>query len=147
MQGHQASAHPQVCLRQLVAFGDGGRVPIAAFRVHGAVVDALHLGDRGHQVAEFAHTFHALAHCPGNVFREQGRAACGGEELLHRVGTSAADLDVKALELPLEGIQAFQCGAAVVFRAVQAFQYLGEGFAGDVVHSLFQCDRFKSCHR
>ena len=50
----------------------------------------------------------------------------GVEEFFHQVRTSALHLDVKALELPLEGVQPLQGCAPVVLAGVQLLQCLGK---------------------
>ena len=118
----------------LVAPGLGG---------DGAVVHPFKAGGGGGDGGEQVGLLHALAHRAGDVLGEQHRRVGGAEELLHRVGARPLHLDVKALELPLEGVQPLQTGALVLLRGVQPLQHLGKGAARLLVHPLLQADGVK----
>jgi len=103
-----------------------------------AVVHAVKLGDGSGDGGEHIVLLHALAHHTGYKLREQHRGLRGAEELLHHVGAAALDMDIEALELPLEGVQALQGGTPIIFAGVGGLQHLREGLPGLAVHTLFQ---------
>ena len=141
-------------LHQILLRADGGRRKdrallhaaqrLVVVRRHGrdgAVIHAVEVGrgrgDLGQNIA-----LHALTHHARNELGEQHRAVGRVEELLHHVAARALDVDVKALELTLEGVQALQCRAAVVFARVQAFEHSGKALAALGIHTLFELQIF-----
>ena len=102
----------------------------------------LDFGDGGGDVRQDALLLHALTHHTGHEFREQHSGLRRPEELLHSIAARALHLDVKALELTLEGVQSLQRGALVVLAGVQSFQRLCKAAATLTVHTLFQFQIF-----
>ena len=87
---------------------------------------------------------HALIDTAGDVFREQHRGIGAAEKFLHIIAVRALHLDVKALELTLEGIQALHLSALVLLAGVQGLQHLGETLARVAVHTLVQLQIFET---
>ena len=106
----------------------------------GAVVHSLEPGSGGGDGGEQVPLLHTLAHRAGNVLREEHCGVRSAEELLHRVGGGAPHLDVKALQLPLKGVQPLHAGPLILLGGVQPLQHLGKGAARLLIHPLFQLD-------
>ena len=154
--GHQ---HPpplvelhQILLGFHLGLGDGGALlhpaqgplVVGRHRGDGAVVHAVKPGDGGGDVGQEVGLLHALPHGAGDVLGEEDGGLAGGKELLHRVAARALHLDVKALELPLIGVQPLQRRALILLRGVLPLQHLGEGAARLVIHALFQSQVVKT---
>ena len=141
-------------LHQILLRADGGRRKdrallhaaqrLVVVRRHGrdgAVIHAVEVGrgrgDLGQNIA-----LHALTHHARNELGEQHRAVGRVEELLHHVAARALDVDIKSLELTLEGVQPLHRRAAVVFARVQAFEHSGKALAALGIHALFELQIF-----
>ena len=152
---------PLVEVHQVLLGADGGLrdpgallhpaelfVLLAGHGGDGPVVHAVELGHRGGDGRQDALFLHPLPHHPGDELREQHGGVGGVEELLYHVAARALYMDVKALQLPLKGVQPLQRRTPVVFAGVQLLQGLGKASAAAAVHSLFQLDVLKMiCHR
>ena len=64
------------------------------------------------------------------------------EKLLHHVAARALDVDVKALELTLEGVQTLERRALVALARVEAFKHLQKALPVLPVHTLFELHIF-----
>ena len=90
---------------------------------------------------------HTLAHHTGNKLREQHGAFARMEKLFHHVAARALDMNVKALELALKGIQALERRALIIFARVERFEHLQKALAALTVHTLFELHIFiLICH-
>ena len=116
-------------------------------RGDGAVIQSVKIRDSGGDIRQDALLLHALAHHAAHELREQHSGFRGPEEFLHPVAARALDLDVKALELTLEGVQSLQRGALIALAGIKGLQRLGKAAAALTVHSLFQLQIFVMiCH-
>ena len=106
-----------------------------------AVVHAVKIrhgrSDVGQDVA-----FHALAHHAGDELREQHGRFARVEKLFHHVAARALDVDIKALELALKGVQPLERRALVVLARVERFEHLQKTSAVLAVHALFELHIF-----
>ena len=114
---------------------------------NGDQTDAIiHAGDPGlrrrHQGQDVA-LLHPLAHRPGHILREQHRRLPAGKELGHHVRLGSLYLNIKALQLPLKGVQPLQRRALVLLRGVALLQHLGKRAPGFSIHPLVQLHRLK----
>ena len=111
----------------------GGKTPVIGGGDEGA---------GGHDGGKRIIFLHALADGSHQVFGEQHGALSVLEELLQRAGVAAAHLNIKALELALEGIQMAQLGAAVIFGGVHLFQPLGKALAAAAIQGFLDVQLF-----
>ena len=106
--------------------------------VDGAVVHGVDDGGGSGNGRQDVVFLHALPDGAGDVLREQHGGVHGAEELLHGGRTRTLGADAEALQLPLKGVGAFQCGTPIVFAGIQRFQHLGKVHTLLPVHALFQ---------
>ena len=135
-------------LEQLSVFGnDFGRALLHVAQLlavasglggNGAIVHAVKAGHGGGDVGQDVPLLHALAHRAGDVLREQHGGVGGAEKLLHHVAARALHLDIKALQLPLKGVQPLQTGALILLAGVLPLQHLAKAAARLLIHALVQ---------
>ena len=110
-------------------------------RRDGAVIHAVKIrhrrGDVGQDIA-----LHALSHHAGDKLRKQHGAFARVEKLFHHVAARALDVNVKALELALKGVQALERRALIIFARVERFQHLQKALSALAVHPLFELHVF-----
>ena len=87
---------------------------------------------------------HALFDCARNILREQDARVHRAEEFFHRVRVRTLCVDIKSLELALEGVRALERRALVVFARVERFENLRKRLAALAVHALFQLYMIKT---
>ena len=147
MQCHKRACRLDDCLRngRALRYGVFDLLVRSRRRLHGAVIERVDLRHGRRDVRQGRRHLHALAHCAGNVFREQCRALGGGEKLLHGVAVRTAHTNAEAFKLSLVRVKPCKRCARVVLGAVQLLQNLCKILARHAVHAFFECNVFK-CH-
>ena len=140
---HKGGADRNVGLGNGGAFGDLLKLKsrVGGVADNAAIVHAVYVGGGGDYLAEQVFLLHTRLDRTAEIFGEKCGCRRGGVEFFHRVGAGPRHLDVKTLELALEGVQSLKVGAFIVFRGVDGFQGGGNS-ASDVVHSFFESDIF-----
>ena len=89
---------------------------------NGTVIQAIEGGNGGGNSGDNTFLLQALAHDAGDKFREEDRGIGGMEEGFNGIRANALDMDIEALQLSLESVQALHRGSPVIFTGVQLLQ-------------------------
>ena len=107
-------------------------------RGNGAVIHAVNFGDGCHQIGQDISGLHSLGDRSGHIFGEQSRAVGALKELFHHVGASAANLNVKPLQLALISVQAGKLCVFITGAGVQLLQHQQAVHLGGKVQDLLR---------
>ena len=121
-------------------------VVVAGLGNDAAVVHAVDIRHRRDEVGQDIGAFHALTDSAADILRKKRRGIGSLEELLHGVAASAADVDIKALELSGKGVQTFERGTGVVLGRVKLFKRRGQT-AARLIHALLNRNILKFSHK